>query len=85
MAGWRSWPRGGRPGGRSGWGGAAGLGVCVLAAWDVVCGGGARSGGLGACGCVAEGACPAERPDIGKNKSTASKNGADPEKESPRR
>ena len=45
----------------------------------------ARRRPVGGCDCVVEGGCPAGRPSTGKDKSTASKNGADPEKESPRR
>ena len=75
----------GRPAGRrSGCAGPRGL---ACACWHGLrCAAeGARFGVLGGCDCVVEGACPAGRPGMGKNKSTASKNGADPEKESPRR
>ena len=75
-------------GGAAGRGGGSGVSrVCRGFAARVRGGGwGApeEAGGRG-CDCVGEGACPAGRPSTGKDKSTASKNGADPEKESPRR
>ena len=53
-------PRGGRSSGGGAGAGARGL---ACACWRVVCGGGARFGGLGARDYVVEGACPAGRPD----------------------
>ena len=87
---WQSWPCGGWAGRVGGPGRRAGVSrVCRGLACRVGGGGlrrrGGRPAGGWACDCVVEGACPAGRPSTGKDKSTASKNGADPEKESPRR